>query len=126
MSHFSQFSVAGPSSQILSDAPDLASLYSDDQSLIGGNLDSQRTTTSTPGFEFISPISAPLSLERGGPPSEKFWVIRSDMNKDDFILWWVQTQADNNNNKLPFLRAFSNVRDYACSTYHLWVAGFHS
>jgi hypothetical protein len=97
MSQFDQLSDAGPSSQALSDIPDqadLAFLYSDDQSLTYEQFDSQQTATSAPGSEFITPFSAPLTLERGGPLNKKFWVIRTDMNKDEFIHWWVQTQAD--------------------------------
>jgi hypothetical protein len=79
MSHFSQFSVAGPSSQILSDAPDLASLYSDDQSLIGGNLDSQRTTTSTPGFELdIAKTQKTQTQPNPNPTQSWVWVRNLD------------------------------------------------
>lgn len=94
MSQFGHLSDAGPSSQAQSDTPDLTFLYSDDQSLVYETFDSQRTTTSIPGSEFITPVSAPLTLERGGPPNKKLWVIRTEMNKEEFVLWWVQTQAD--------------------------------
>ncbi|CAG8265945.1 unnamed protein product, partial [Penicillium salamii] len=89
-----QFSDTGPSSQLLNDPPDLSSIFSDDQSLLYETFDSQRTTTSLPVSEFLTPTSAPIALERGGPPNQKTWVIRTEMNKAEFIQWWVQTQAE--------------------------------
>jgi hypothetical protein len=71
MSQLSQFSNAGPSSQVLSDIPDLTSIFSDDQSLLHETFDSQRTNTSLPVSRFLTPTSAPTTLERGGPPNQK-------------------------------------------------------
>ncbi|OQD68718.1 hypothetical protein PENANT_c293G01454 [Penicillium antarcticum] len=84
MSELSQSSNTGPFSQLLSDTPDLTLLFSDNQSLVYEPFDSQRTSTSLPRSQFITPVSAPLALERGGPPNKQFWVIRTEMNKDEF------------------------------------------
>lgn len=93
MSRFSQFSDAGPSSQYESDLPDnLPYLQSDDQLFTPNISYSQPTITSTLGSEFLSPLSVPPSLQRLGPDQKKLWVLYSEMTKDEFILWWLQTQ----------------------------------
>jgi hypothetical protein len=71
--------------------PDL--LYSDGISdLIG----SQTPLTSV---SQISPLTAPLSLPRVGPPLQQYWVLYSyktgdkmDESRNSFVMWWLTTE----------------------------------
>lgn len=57
-------------------------------------LDSQQTTLSTSDSDFIFPPPRPRlpeTLTRVGPSFRKNWILYSDMSKDDFVRWWLQT-----------------------------------
>ena len=91
MSQLSLFSDAGPSSQPGSDIPDhLLSITSDN---LTPDLSYRHTgCSSTPIPEFFPPLDIPNSLRRVGPDRKKAWVLWTEMNKDDFLTWWLQTQ----------------------------------
>ncbi|KAJ5658067.1 uncharacterized protein N7484_001716, partial [Penicillium longicatenatum] len=57
---------------------------------------SQRSLVSTQITDFLSPLpSAPQFLQRGGPPKQK-----TEMNKTEFIQWWMETQPSNTQKKM--------------------------
>jgi hypothetical protein len=94
MSQFGQFSNAGPSSFYESDPIDhLPNLESDAISIIAGSSSNQRTIALTPVSEFTSPPTLPPTLERFGPDRKKLWIKYTEMHKDDFIIWWLQTEC---------------------------------
>jgi hypothetical protein len=97
MSQFSQYSEAGPSSQIASSQIDVGypneylTLGLNDPSLTPDQSISQQTVISVPASDFPPPISIPLTLRRIGPNTRKPWVIYTEMYKKDFLEWWLQT-----------------------------------
>lgn len=94
MSDFSQFSDAGPSSLYQSDPIDhLTDLELDDSSLRAGSSSYQRTQHPTPASDFTPPLVLPPTLERFGSDRKKPWVKYTEMNKKDFVIWWLQTAA---------------------------------
>lgn len=94
MSQFSQFSVAGPSSLYQSDPIDpLTDIELDDSSFITGSSSYQRTQYPTLSSEFTPPLALPPTLERFGSDRKKPWVKYTEMNKNDFVIWWLQTEA---------------------------------
>ena len=94
MSQFSQFSNIRPSSLYESDLIDpLANFESDSISIIAGSSSNQQTTALTPVSEFIPPPTLPSTLECFGPDRKKLWVKYTEMYKDDFIIWWLQTEC---------------------------------
>jgi hypothetical protein len=94
MSQLSLFSDAGPSSIWENDTTDTRShLQSDDLQPFTPDLScSQQTITSAPETDFLRPLSAPASLHRVGPDRKKSYILYSDMGKDEFVIWWLQTQ----------------------------------
>lgn len=93
MSQFSLFPDAGPSSVPASDPPDRYYPESDDLQLFTPILScSEQTIASAPESEFLQPVYAPLSLQRVGPDRKKSFVLYSEMSKNEFINWWLQTQ----------------------------------
>jgi hypothetical protein len=94
MSQFSQFSDAGPSSLYQSDPIDpLTDIELDDSSFIAGSSSYQRTQCPTLSSEFTPPLALPSTLERFGSDRKKPWVKYTEMNKNDFVIWWLQTEA---------------------------------
>lgn len=70
----------------------LSSLQSDSADLFTSEPSaSQQTITSGSDPDFIHPPSAPPTLKRVGPSRIKTWILYSDMSKDAFIEWWLQT-----------------------------------
>ncbi|KAJ5253812.1 uncharacterized protein N7525_007394 [Penicillium rubens] len=53
---------------------------------------SQRTLTSVTDTELIQPPPIPIALERVGPDRHKSFVLYTEMSKDDFLHWWLQTE----------------------------------
>lgn len=100
MSSFSQFSDAGPSSLAGNELYEDSFTHLDPPS-ITEIPDSQRSLVSTQITDFLSPpSSAPQSLQRGGPPKQKVWVIWTEMNKTEFIQWWMETQPYDTQKKM--------------------------
>lgn len=94
MSQFSQFSDTGPSSPYQSDPVDpLTDLELDDISFKAGSSSYQRTQHPTLASEFTPPLALPPTLERFGSDRKKPWVKYTEMNKNDFVIWWLQTEA---------------------------------
>jgi hypothetical protein len=54
---------------------------------------SQQIITPTINTSFLLSHTIPESLQRVGPHRTKEWILYSEMNKDDFVTWWVGTQA---------------------------------
>ena len=72
---------------------DLGYPFSDDiPQLITETSFSQQSFSSIPDSEFIQPLLIPPSLQCVGPDRNKSWVLYSNMNKTDFIEWWLQTE----------------------------------
>lgn len=70
----------------------LSHLPSDDIQLFSTEASSSRQPlSSTPDTDFIRPLAVPSSLQRVGPGRRKDYLLYTDMNKDDFIHWWLQT-----------------------------------
>lgn len=76
-----------------SDAIDnFSCLQSDDQQSYTPDVSSsQQLIASATDLGFVRPLSIPSSLERVGPDRKKSWILYSDMSKDDFITWWLET-----------------------------------
>lgn len=94
MSQFSLSSDAGPSNYYEADAADSQSYPQSDhlQILTSDLACSQQTITSAPESDFLQTPSAPASLRRVGPDRKKSYILYEDMTKEDFIIWWLQTQ----------------------------------
>ena len=83
MSQFSQFSDAGPSNYYEADVADnLPYLQSDHSQLL----------TPDPACSQKTISSAPTSFQRVGPDREKPYIFYEGMTKEEFIIWWLQTQ----------------------------------
>jgi hypothetical protein len=52
---------------------------------------SQQSFTSAPSSDLIQPSSVPLSLTRVRPNRLTEYVLYTDMDKDIFVKWWLQT-----------------------------------
>jgi hypothetical protein len=96
MSQLSLFSDAGPSSLPGSDFPDHLSSITSDNLLTPDLSYSHIAASSTSNPEIPPPLIIPPSLQRVGPDRRKAWVLWTEMNKDDFVVWWIQTQYPNN------------------------------
>lgn len=94
MPQFSLSSDAGSSNYYEADIADNQSyLQSDHPQLLTPDLVcSQQTITSAPGTDFLQTPSAPASLRRVGPDRKKSYILYEEMTKEDFIIWWLQTQ----------------------------------
>jgi hypothetical protein len=56
---------------------------------------SQQSLTLVPEAGFLTPLAIPSSLQRVGQGRRKPWILYSDMSKDDFLHWWLETQFGN-------------------------------
>lgn len=93
MSQFSQFSDAYASSLYDADNPDSLQVIQPDD--LTSNLSfSQQASQSIANSDFTHlPIPAPIppSLKRVCPDRISAYLVYSDMTKDDFVSWWLQT-----------------------------------
>lgn len=94
MSQLSLFSDAYPSSLYEGDTIDGLSFPNDQfhNPVLSG---SQQTSDSVSNPGFLTPIpppSVPPSLERVGPGRSIEFVLYSDMSKDEFVAWWLETE----------------------------------
>lgn len=87
MSQLSLFSDAGPSSVVGSDLTfdNLLDSFTPDLPA------SQQSVTTAPDPDFLRPLTIPLSLERDGPDRKKSFILFSEMSKNEFVEWWLQT-----------------------------------
>jgi hypothetical protein len=86
MSQFSQFSDQGPSSLFEDDIDTFSYIPTDEPSIFTSDPSSFTADTDSPLF------SVPTTLKRIGPDNKKLWVLYSEMSKNDFINWWLQTE----------------------------------
>ncbi|CAP94930.1 hypothetical protein N7489_004599 [Penicillium chrysogenum] len=94
MSQLSLFSDAYPSSLYEGDTIDGLS-FPNDQFHNPDLSGSQQTSDSVSNPGFLTPIpppSVPPSLERVGPGRSIEFVLYSDMSKDEFVAWWLETE----------------------------------
>lgn len=57
--------------------------------------ESQQTFDTASNSGFLTPIpppSIPSSLQRVGPGRSIAFILYSDMSKDDFVAWWLETE----------------------------------
>jgi hypothetical protein len=86
MSQFSQFSDQGPSPLFENDIDTFSYVPTDQLSIFTSDPLSVTADTDLPLF------SIPSTLKRIGPDNKKLWVLYSEMSKNDFINWWLQTE----------------------------------
>jgi hypothetical protein len=84
MSQLSQFSDAGPLSLYENDI-DTFSYFPTDELPISA-LDPPSSIADT---DFLRPLSVLSTLKQIGPDYKKLWVVFSDIDKDEFINWWL-------------------------------------
>lgn len=93
MSQHTQFSDAGPSSLYESDF----ATYDISENLTEPSpadlLGSQQSITTASTSDFLRPIAPdiPSPLKRDGPDWKKTFVCYSEMSKNEFVKWWLQT-----------------------------------
>ena len=51
---------------------------------------SQQSLTSVPDSELLRPPPIPPTLQRVGPGRNNNWILYLEMNKEEFIKWWLQ------------------------------------
>lgn len=94
MPQLSKFSDAYTSS--LYDGDALDSLQSDDQQLYTLDLSfSQQSLNLVSNSDFLQPPllppPVPASLQRVSPDRRKTYILYSDMMKNEFVAWWLET-----------------------------------
>jgi len=93
MSQFSQFSDVYASSLYNTDNPDNLQVIQPDD-LTSNPSFNQQTSQSIANSDFIYPSRVapiPPSLERICPDRTSAYLVYSNMTKDDFVNWWLQT-----------------------------------
>ena len=93
MSQYTQFSDSGPSSLYESDFATYDISENLPEPSPADLLDSELSITTAPNSEFLRPIAPniPPSLKRDGPDWKKTFVCYSEMSKNEFVKWWLQT-----------------------------------
>lgn len=95
MSQISQFSDIYSSSIYDGDPVDALLSFSNDQFPTPDISGSQHTLESASNSDFLTPITPPLipsSLQRIGPGRSPAFILYSEMSKDDFVVWWLETE----------------------------------
>lgn len=64
--------------------------FDDSSYLLSDSLGPDNSASQT--TQSLLPLSVPLSLKRTKDPT-KTYVIFEDMNKEEFVNWWIQTQS---------------------------------